>query len=212
MIKFNLPDTRTIDLLNISKDSNITQEDIFNNFIECIIKENLGEMYSYLEPTIHDYIFKELKHYYRHYVRYGMMHIKREIENDILHINNINESSFTKNTFICPKCGSIYLLDNLERNKIDETRCKCTECDLTISIEDIFKLKDECVNIRINKFIQKCVKIRKEKNIKLTEMSKRTGFSKQSLNSLEKSLCRPKLDFLIKYLDVLGIDINKLFK
>lgn len=59
--------------------------------------------------------------------------------------------------------------------------------------------------------IAKAVKHRKEINITQREVALRTGLSQQAISSLERCDREPRLSNLLKYLEGIDIDINKIF-
>ena len=59
--------------------------------------------------------------------------------------------------------------------------------------------------------IAKAVKHRKEINITQREVALRTGLSQQAISSLERCEREPRLSNLLKYLEGVEIDINKIF-
>ena len=172
---FNLLDEKKVDLTVIPKSYNITPDDILNNLMESIIKENLPKVYQYLKPDIFNKMVSEMKKCYKYNIKFGIMNIIR-----IRGFSYLNcKSHFTKNIFICPKCGNIYLLDDLIKNKYE-----CLNCYSKFEEKAVQEYQDKYIDIRINDLIKRCVEVRKEKKITQRELVKYTGYSHQSIISL----------------------------
>ena len=208
MMKFKLPKERKIDLTIISKESNITTNDIIDNFIESIIKENLSEVYEYLEQEAHQKLLESIRRCFTYNIKFGIIEIYRTKD----FIYDFQKQDFTKFIFLCPICKKIYPLSKLEDNRKDDKRYQCQYCKNYFLIEHIVKFKEKYADLRINKFLSKCIEIRKRKNIRIYEIAERTGVSQTTIIGIEKGTQRPKINVLLKYLDTLGMNIEKLLE